>query len=112
MVGLVAVCGVRGAHRARPLARLPYRRHVLSARRKTKPWPRCTNGGTLASLPDGRGADRLTPPHQPHRLDLLWRGTTLHSAALQHSVRRLRAARESRVSWWRVRCLVLIVGKG
>ena len=34
-------------------------------------------------------------------------GTTLHSAALQRSVRRLRAAREFRVSWWGVRGLVL-----
>src|SRR5215210_284950 len=111
MVGLVAVGGLRGAHRACPLAGLPYRRCPPSARSKTRPWLRCTGGGALAGVPHCRRADRLTPPHEPHRLDLLWHGTTLRSTALHHSVRRLRAGGEFSVAWRGVRSLVLDIGR-
>ena len=54
----------------------------MCGRIQDRPWLRCTNGGALAGIPDGRGTDRLAPPHQPHRLDLLWHGTALRSASL------------------------------
>ena len=70
----------------------------LRARRKTGPRLRCTNGGAVAGVPGGWRPDRLAPSHQPHRLDLLRRGTTLRDAALHHGVRRLRAARDFRLA--------------
>src|SRR5215211_8782728 len=92
MVGLVAVCGVLCAHRARPRARLPYRRGApppRTARAQTWPRLRCINGGALLGVTHGRGAYRLAPSHQPHRLALLWHGTALWSGPLYRSVRRL-----------------------
>src|SRR5918993_4815802 len=95
--------GVRSAHRARPVARLPY------TGVGQRPGLRHTSRGALTGVPNARRTHRLASPHQPHRLDLLWRGATLRRAALHRSVRQLRAAREFRVSWWVVRGLVLIV---
>ena len=53
LVGLVAVRGVRGAYRIRPLARLPYRRGHSRRSARTRPGPGyCrTNGGALAGVP-------------------------------------------------------------
>ena len=64
LVGLVAMGGVRGAHRARPLARLPYGDVIVTlARAKTRPYYGRTNGGALAGVPDSRRTDRLAPPY-------------------------------------------------
>ena len=49
-------------------------------------------GVLSAGVPGGRGADRLATTYQPHRLDLLWHGTALRSAAVHDRVRRLRPA--------------------
>src|SRR3712207_6548583 len=59
-------------------------------------------------MPGGRSADCLAPPRSRHRLDLLWRGTTVRSAPLYRSVRRLRAVR-GRVARCELRSLVLNV---
>src|SRR5215208_4476812 len=110
MVGLVAVGCVLCAHRARPLARLPYRRGAPPPRTsRAQTWARlrCTNGGALAGVPHGRGAYRLAPSHQPHRLALLWHRTALHRGALHPSVRRLCIVGEYRVTWWGVHGLAL-----
>src|SRR5918993_5833453 len=104
MVSLVAMGGVRGAHRARHVARLPY------TGVGQRPGLRHTSGGALTGVPSGRRAHSLAAPHQPHRVDLLWCGATLRRGPLHRSVRLLRATREFRVSWWGVHGLVLMVG--
>ena len=55
--------------------------------------------------------DRLAASNQPDRLALLYRRTTLRSAALHRGVRRLRAVGEFRVAWGRVPSLVLDVDR-
>src|SRR5215203_2844000 len=110
-----SVCGVRSTHGAHSLARLLYRRqfHQQWCRILTKPWSClcCTDGYALTGVPCGRSDHCLAAPHEPYRLDLLWRRTTLHNAALHPGVRRLRAAREFRISRWGVHGLVLKVGR-
>src|SRR5919107_3169027 len=114
MVGVVGVRGVRSTPRARSLARLLYKRHshqesfrILT---KTCSCHCCTDGYALAGVPRGRSGHCLAAPHEPYRLDLLWRRTTLLGAALRPGLRRLRAAREFRISRWGVHGLVLRVG--
>src|SRR5215213_10639190 len=110
-----SVCGMRSTRRARSLARLLYRRQshqeCFRILTKTCSCHCCTYGYALAGVPCSRSANRLAASHEPYRLDLLWRRTTLHNAALHPGVRRLRAAREFRISRWGVHGLVLKVGK-
>src|SRR5215212_8988195 len=101
---------MRGTPRARPLARLPPHRGYpllpLANAKKRKisvPWLRCPDGDGVAGLPDDRGADRLAPPEEPRRLDLLWRGLALPASPL-------RPGRESVIALERVRGLVLVMG--
>src|SRR5918997_4128504 len=113
MVGLDAVCGVRGAYRAWPLARLRYRRACFPRPARRNARRLCsgyTDGCALAGVYDGGGSDRFAPSPEPHRLDFLWCRTTLRNTALHHGVRQLRANGEFRVAWRGVRGLALDVG--
>src|SRR5215213_8953386 len=90
-----------GADCARPLARLPpHGRYPLpplantNQRQKFVPYLRCADGDCVAGVPDCRGTDRLAPPEEPRRLDLLWRGLTLPSTALRPGLLQLRRFRK------------------
>src|SRR5829696_7984761 len=106
---------MRSTRRARSLARLLYRRQshqeCFRILTKTCSCHCCTDGYALAGVPCSRSDHCLAASHEPYRLDLLWRRTTLHNAALHPGVRQLRTAREFRISRWGVHGLVLRVGK-
>src|SRR5215218_5889653 len=106
---------MRSTRRARSLARLLYRRQshqeCFRILTKTCSCHCCTYGYALAGVPCSRSDHCLAASHEPYWLDLLWRRTTLHSAALRPGVRQLRTAREFRISRWGVHGLVLRVGK-
>src|SRR5919107_3564835 len=109
---MVAVGGVRGAHGARPLARVPHIRCPgYHEHRRLGPWHRRTDGHTVAGVPDDRSADRLAPSQKPHWLDLLRRGPALRNKTLYRCVLRVHPVRKCRVAIGGVRRLDLFVAR-
>src|SRR5215212_7226006 len=110
MAGLVSVAALRSPNLLRVAILFP---------RLSDPGDRHSTGfncvleGAVIGVPHGRCVGSLTPPREPHRLDLLRDGPPLRGASLRQRIRRLRAARAYRfAARWRAYGLDFRVDRG